>query len=306
MNGELASCGYYNLHQKNDKMKPQRHSGTRMGRIAEVPWVLMTGNVPVSFAGDGRDSAETAIKRWMAINAALQREAEQCGFDSKGRRSPTGACLDVLAGMKMPDMVAELTTSDSPSFGVLDVIISRGKGAKAPPQSGHLSGVQRMVDGRYKVAVFSDPSSRKEIQQHVHEVSMEDLEPAIMSLDGTNDPKTPPNTRRRRSNLKSSAIVPAGADDSDDDTKSRRSLGFLASARSTEIRIRDMPPIHFLLEPIPPNPYQGRPQPSVMSSSPYPTEERANDVTIVHPRSQRTRGGERQSLIVKLKPQVMS
>jgi len=314
-NGNLANCGYYNLHQRGETMKPQRHSGTRMGRIVEIPWVLMT-RAAVAFGGENlEDPIEMAKQRWMAISAALQLEAEQCGFNNKGRRSPTGACLNVLAGMEMPDMITNLTSSGSPSFGVIDVVISRGKGAKAPPQSGHLSLVQRMVDPRYKVTKLVVPTTRQhdtESQQPEEEDFMDGMGgfgPNITSFDGTNDPKTPPNTKKRRANIKSSANVPSGADDSDVETnKGSTSLGFLASARSTDFHAWDIaePPIHSFAIPVLSKRQGGRPQPlysnPMMSSSPFTTENRVHDVTIVHPREHRTRSGERKTLIVKLKP----
>lgn len=253
INGELASCSYYGLHQRTEKpMKPQRHSGIRTGRVAELPWVLMTRDAPTADGSRPGRTGSDAVKRWMKISAALQVEATNCGHDRKGRQSPSGACLSALASMEIPNSILESVSPGSPSLGIIDVVITRGAGAKAPPEAGHLHKVQRLFDRQYASHAQVLGSAPDVIDLTVEPTpptnAMETIMPDLLGLDGASDPKTPSHTPKRRA-TRSSAIVSPSADESEPDaeekTESRESLGFLAAAQSVDPLLWDIaePPI---------------------------------------------------------------
>lgn len=247
INGELSNCGYYGLHQRTEKgMKPQRHSGLRTGRVSELPWVLMTRDAIDERQLEGAKG--NGSKRWSDIAAALQLEADNCGRDSSGRRSPTGACLSILASMAMPNTIRTLTRRDSPSFGIIDVIVSRGKGAKNAPETGHLLKVQRMLDHRFKMHGLNGPKAGVMLPAANSDravSAIDDIMSDAMRLDGSNDPKTPSDSKKRHAVMRSSPVAPPDISSLGDDPTEGSRLGFLASAHSSDPRDWDIIEPHF-------------------------------------------------------------
>jgi hypothetical protein len=162
-NGEFADCVNVPARWSNDRSKAgqgnmiQLISGKRIQRLVERPWVI----VPPSQNEDGslrtvkhtKGANAGPRQRWEQIGAALLKEAEAQGFNSYGDCTPSGGYLASLSKMEMPDAVEDLQSSRRSKFGVIDVVISAGRGKKGGPDTFYLTEPTRMVDERFKHVV---------------------------------------------------------------------------------------------------------------------------------------------------------
>ncbi len=151
-NGEMTASTYiparYRGEASNMIHLTQHFSGRRVDRMAERPWVI----VPPGQNADGslRTSKRNkgayvgAQERWDRIGKALDEEGEKFGRNRYGDPSVVGEYLTSLSKLEMPAEVDDMQKGGGPKFGVIDVILTLGKGQKDEPESGYLKEPTRM------------------------------------------------------------------------------------------------------------------------------------------------------------------
>ncbi|MCJ1224726.1 hypothetical protein MMC12_001371 [Toensbergia leucococca] len=146
-NGELCASTYVPMRFRSDSSYnmtelTQRFSGRRIGRLMERPWVL----VPPGQNSDGtlrehkrnKEAYVGAKQRWTAVSEALSIEAKRCGGSKCGGLSATGEYLASLAKLDMPAEVEEMQRAGGSKFGVLDVVVTAGRGQKDEPSQAQI------------------------------------------------------------------------------------------------------------------------------------------------------------------------
>lgn len=111
-----------------------RFSGRRVHHQFEKPWVL----VPPGQSADGRlrpdqqntGSSGDAKQRWTSVSQALLLEAGRLARGSDGELSILGDYLSALAALEMPTEVEAMQMVGGPKIGIIDVVITAGKGNK--------------------------------------------------------------------------------------------------------------------------------------------------------------------------------
>lgn len=151
-NGEMTASTYiparYRGEANNMIQLTQRFSGRRVDRMAECPWVI----VPPGQNADGslRTSKRNkgayvgAQERWHLIGKALEEEGEQFGRSRYGDQSVVGEYLTSLSKLEMPAEVDDMQKGGGPKFGVIDVVLTLGKGQKDEPEKGYLKEPTRL------------------------------------------------------------------------------------------------------------------------------------------------------------------
>ena len=141
INGELADVHFVNARRSavqhvRDKI---RFSGMRVHRQTEVPWIYETTDT-YPLIKDVKD----AEHRWSSICASLVHEAEVRGRDRLGDLPPSAEFLMALATLDLPRRL-----KDRPGIGIIDVILTVGKGKKYGPDTSYITGPTRMDDPEY-------------------------------------------------------------------------------------------------------------------------------------------------------------
>jgi hypothetical protein len=151
-NGMLASSVLMLLKDlRSDRPVKSPHqvfAGTRVDHLVERPWVILPPDLNADGGCQNNKPADGAQDRWLEISAALYGHTDERGFNEWGERSPSGAFLESLARMDMPEQVGNIQKPGGRSFGVVDVIVTAGRGRKTA--EGYLSRPKRMPDSRYK------------------------------------------------------------------------------------------------------------------------------------------------------------
>lgn len=119
-----------------------RFSGRRIGRLIEKPWIFVpSGQNPDGSLRDyrrGKVAYAGTQQRWNDISDALLAEADKFGRDERGERPVIGEYLESLAELSMPKEVEDMQKAGGPKFGVLDVVVMRGKGSKDGPDAPYI------------------------------------------------------------------------------------------------------------------------------------------------------------------------
>ncbi|KAF2006478.1 hypothetical protein P154DRAFT_217994 [Amniculicola lignicola CBS 123094] len=123
-------------------------TGLRSERLAERPWIIIPPGQNADGSLRGLRAMPTPRKRWEQISETLLEEAELRGVNERYERPPSGAYLEALATMQMPDEVENMQKASGHRFGVIDVIVTVGGGSKNSPQ--YLTAPVRLLDSRYK------------------------------------------------------------------------------------------------------------------------------------------------------------
>lgn len=105
----------------------------------EKPWVYSSE--------DSSAPEKDAEQRWFAISKALENHARKRGTDRYGDLPPSAEFLGALAAIKLPDRLKA-----APCIGVIDVVITAGKGQKYGPDTAYLTGPTRMDDADYTMS----------------------------------------------------------------------------------------------------------------------------------------------------------
>ena len=124
------------LHGKIQSIELQ-YKGTRLHRQIEKPWAYMPSQINTGAAQD-------APGRWSNVSEALKRESAIHGSDKYGDVPPSGEYLMALSQLALPANI-----SDCKGLGVVDVIITAGKGQKYGSEVEYLTAPTRMDDDAY-------------------------------------------------------------------------------------------------------------------------------------------------------------
>ncbi|MCJ1339331.1 hypothetical protein MMC09_004620 [Bachmanniomyces sp. S44760] len=161
-NGELCASTYVPSRYKNEAVNLseliQRFGGHRIARLQERPWIIIppdqTANGNLRHDTRSREADGGAVQRWTRISEALQAEADKAGKDRLGTPGVLSQCLANLAKLEMPDEVNSSQGPGSAIFGVIDVILTTGKGQKYTAADGYLDQPTRMGVGEFVPSLF--------------------------------------------------------------------------------------------------------------------------------------------------------
>lgn len=231
-NGELTASTYvparYRGEAHNMVQLTQRFSGRRVDRVAERPWVI----VPPGQNADGslrtskrnKEAYVGAQERWDRIGQTLEEQGEKFGRNQYGDPSVVGEYLASLSRLEMPEEVNELQRGGGPKFGVIDVVLTLGKGQKDEPEKGYLKEPTRL---RLRGFNFNESEKAKEklmkesvtepVMSHVEANSLNLSVPASTRFTTPLAPSAAPSAIRRRQSialaeLDSVSGLPAQAD----------------------------------------------------------------------------------------------
>ena len=135
-NGELSGSTYVSDRYYGDEYEMTEHiirfSGRRVHRRLEKPWIL----VPSGQGPDGRsrfekqniESPGDIKQRWASVSKALLMEANRLSRGENGELSVLGDYLSALAALELPRELEAMHTMGGPKTGIIDVVITAGKG----------------------------------------------------------------------------------------------------------------------------------------------------------------------------------
>lgn len=138
LNGELCASTFISNRYHDDAYEMTeriiRFSGRRVQRLLEKPWVL----VPSGQSPDERPRLEKqnigspggAKRQWASVSRALMMEADKLGRGRNGESSVLRDYLSTLATLEMPAEVGGMQKAGGPKMGIIDVVVTAGKGHK--------------------------------------------------------------------------------------------------------------------------------------------------------------------------------
>ncbi|KAF7197853.1 hypothetical protein HII31_00942 [Pseudocercospora fuligena] len=148
-NGDLANSEFINT--KRVSMSNERYfHGTRIDTQAEKPWVYDASAHSSIAAAPANPPSTPGIRpnapeggkvnsRWKQISASLTKEAFARGD------TPTATYLNALAAVPIPQRLEE-----NEQLGVIDVLVTTGKGYKYAPKKGYINRPTRMDNEKSK------------------------------------------------------------------------------------------------------------------------------------------------------------
>lgn len=201
-NGEFACSKYVAARYRIEKSKTseltQQISGIRVHRLLEHAWVILPPgqNPDGSLRGLKRTkSASVGSKeRWDQIAAALRKEADELGFDEHDCRPPVGDYLASLAGLEMPDAVTQMQRPGGLKFGVVDVVLSVGRGKKYDSSSYYLTNPERLHNDDFTIRTGAAGDTSHGLPTSLPSSSLDSL-PAHNSTNPFALPSAPPVRR---------------------------------------------------------------------------------------------------------------
>lgn len=96
---------------------------------------------------DTTDEGRGAESRWSAVSRALMAQARLRGTDRFGDLQPSAEFLGALADLGLPERVKDIM-----SIGVVDVLITAGKGQKYGPETAYLTMPTRLDDPDFAIS----------------------------------------------------------------------------------------------------------------------------------------------------------
>lgn len=135
-NGEHTAYKYIcerAKHSSNSQDLTQRVTGRRCQRRAEYPWILNVDNIPPTRHRDGAAAKLAAQAHWADIANQILREADRCRESSE-----LSSYLRELAKMAVPLSLSNGHVPRDRDFGVIDVVITEGRGKKFGPREGYM------------------------------------------------------------------------------------------------------------------------------------------------------------------------
>lgn len=136
VNGELVDVAFVSSRRSamGVAVNSMRFSGIRVHRQVEKPLVYDMGS-------DLNVEGEDGNHKWMAVSSKLIEEARLRGHERTHKSSISAEFLVALAALGLPDRI-----SHHPRFGVIDVIVTAGRGRKYGPETAYLTKPTRMDD----------------------------------------------------------------------------------------------------------------------------------------------------------------
>ena len=146
-NGEFAACSLVTSKARNmaKDLFTRRFSGKRWHKVAEDPWIFDPTEAHSKPGGK-----QTNSNRWLTIGKMLQEEASSRGVSSSSMRPPTGQYLAALSQLKMPEALRHICHISARRMGVIDVVLSLGKGRKFMSKSHYITRPTRLPDPAYR------------------------------------------------------------------------------------------------------------------------------------------------------------
>lgn len=153
LNGQLSGVKLLNRRGSAVELVDNKLQlfGTRIHRQMEKPWVYGSSSSDEFLQTDSARYA-AAAQRWYGINAEIQRDVVGRGLNRLGDRPPSADFLDALCKIDMPDRLKNMAM-----FGVIDIVITAGKGKKHGPETGYILVPTRLGDPEYKTGSVVDP-----------------------------------------------------------------------------------------------------------------------------------------------------
>jgi hypothetical protein len=137
MNGQLVNAHFVNYQRLGTDHKHE-FSGTRIHKQIDKPWIYQ--------ASEHGSSDLTAEQRWVAINELLASQMKVRGVGQRKELSPAAEYIFALTKMALPDRL-----KDCSNLGILDIVITTGKGSKHGPVRGYLTEPQPMLSTKYRI-----------------------------------------------------------------------------------------------------------------------------------------------------------
>lgn len=139
MNGELVEVDFISGRRvtRNKPTLSLRYMGKRIHRQIEKPWAYVPSRINNRLELD-------AAERWSCVAEALQQESELRGRDKYGDVSPSAEYLQSLSQLSLPDCVKH-----SKGLGIIDVVITAGRGQKYGAEVEYLTAPTRLDDKAY-------------------------------------------------------------------------------------------------------------------------------------------------------------
>ena len=166
-NGDLAESNC--IHARHVTEEAEIHpivriiSGKRVALFVERPWIIPCPGQDAS--GELRvkktTKRNTAEERWKQISQALHEYAEGLKPDASGEPKPLASYLNSLATLGLPSEIDTLYKKGGSKFGVIDVILSTGKGLQKPQNSNFLSRPNFLSPLRLRMPSIPEPADPK-------------------------------------------------------------------------------------------------------------------------------------------------
>lgn len=126
----MPACYHDDEHEMTQHII--RFSGRRVHRRLEKPWII----VPPGQGPDGcprlreqnTGSSGDAKQRWTSVSEALMLEAGRLARGRNEEPSVLGGYLSALAALEMPAGLEIIQTVGGPKIGIIDVVVTAGKG----------------------------------------------------------------------------------------------------------------------------------------------------------------------------------
>ena len=80
-----------------------------------------------------------AAQRWRTVNESLLEEAKKGRRNERGELSLLGQYLESICSIDIPIEIEDLQKAGGPEFGIIDVVLTLGKGLKDPSGAGTVS-----------------------------------------------------------------------------------------------------------------------------------------------------------------------
>lgn len=162
-NGEFVGCSFapYRAQQaSNQNELIHRFHGRKVHRVGERPWVLGQ-STPYTFGSDHRDV--DATNRWRAISEQMSVEANRPDLVPNGKQTELAKYLAALAALDIPQQVVDRQRSLKKQFGIIDVVITLGRGKKYDPSKRYLHEPAHM-------SISELTANRKRLKRKMHDV----------------------------------------------------------------------------------------------------------------------------------------
>ncbi|KAK3705082.1 hypothetical protein LTR37_013449 [Vermiconidia calcicola] len=141
VNGELCDVEYVAARKAFEiSAETMRYSGLRLHRQVEKPLVYAPAG-----SRNVQGHASTVRRQWAAVCDALVDEADIRGRDQSGALPPSAEFLMALATLEVLERM-----KGCEALGVIDVIITAGKGKKYGPDTAYITAPARLDDAGYQ------------------------------------------------------------------------------------------------------------------------------------------------------------
>ncbi|KAL1640882.1 hypothetical protein SLS58_006497 [Diplodia intermedia] len=126
-------------------------SGLRFHWMLERAWVIVPpGQDPDGSRRRPVASSDTLEDRWEKIQKEVLKEASARNLDKNGNRPVVAKYLMEVAKLAMPEELKTWSEPRGQAFGIIDVVLSYGRGAKDTPAKTYLSEPTRMRSSKFK------------------------------------------------------------------------------------------------------------------------------------------------------------